>query len=104
MKRFYGTLGTGMVLVWGLVWLMTWTPTVQAQTDPNAPAAPNAVYLPLIAGGTGTSHIKSKSGIHLGNRGSDWPDEFFGHLLGTPAGVWPAAFGVRSTHLFELIR
>ncbi len=107
MKRFYDTLGTGMVLVWGLVLLMTWTPTVQAQTDPNAATAPNAVYLPLIAGGTGTT--KSKSGIHLGNRNTDWQDEndqytFLDQVGRTTAGQWPAVVVVQSDQLYELQR
>ncbi|MFN8488726.1 MAG: hypothetical protein U0350_14085 [Caldilineaceae bacterium] len=61
---------------------MTGTPQVQAQTNPNAPTAPNTVYLPLIAGGTGTSTIKQKSGIHMGNRGNstDWENKFFQRL------------------------
>ena len=106
MKQFYYTLGISVVIVWGLVWLMTWTPTVQAQTDPNAPAAPNAVYLPLITGGTGAT--KSKSGIHLGNRSSDWPAAFLQHLQPPPIGdatdQWPAAVVIQSNQVYDIFR
>ncbi len=79
---------------------MTWTPTVRAQADPNAPAAPHTIYLPLIPGDT----IKSKSGIHLGNRGSDWRSELFTLITGTVTGTWPAAVVVQSDQIFNFHR
>ena len=106
MKQFYYTLGISVMLVWGLMLLMTWTPTVQAQTNPNAPAAPNAVYLPLITGGTGISRIKTRSGIHMGNRGigSDWTTTVCQLITGTTQGIFTAATVVQSAPLFNFIR
>ncbi|MFN8488717.1 MAG: hypothetical protein U0350_14040 [Caldilineaceae bacterium] len=105
MKRLYGTLGIGLALVWSLIILMTGT-QVQAQTDPNAPAAPNAVYLPLIAGGAGAT--KTKSGIHLGNRSSDWQAAFLHHLQPPPVGdatdQWPAAVVIQSNQVYSFTR
>lgn len=102
MKQFYYTLGISVMLVWGLVWLVTQTPTVQAQTNLNATAGPNAVYLPLIAGGTGTTKVKS--GIHLGNRGSDWQPAFLQRLQGDASGQWPAAVVIQSDQVYNFSR
>ena len=101
MKRLSGTLGIGLALVWGLLILVTGTPQVQAQTNPNAPAAPHAIYLPLIAG---KSTTKVKSGLHLGNRNSDWKTEFFQLITGTTSGIWPASVVVLSNQLYTLSR
>ncbi|MFN8488719.1 MAG: hypothetical protein U0350_14050 [Caldilineaceae bacterium] len=106
MKRRYGTLGIGLALVWGLMLLMTGMPPVQAQPNPNAPVAPNTVYLPLIAGGAGTIRIKTHSGIHMGNRGigTDWPVAAFQLITGTAQGIFPAATVVQSSQLFDFHR
>ncbi|MCX6045634.1 MAG: hypothetical protein NT075_11025 [Chloroflexi bacterium] len=89
----------GSVLVLDLV---TWTPTVQAQTDPNAPTAPNTVYLPLIAGYT------KKSGIHMGNRNTDWQDTFLQRIQPPPVGAadgkWPAAVVIQSDQVYQVMR
>ncbi|MFN8494407.1 MAG: hypothetical protein U0350_42800 [Caldilineaceae bacterium] len=86
--------------------LMTGTPQVQAQTNPNASAAPNTVYLPLIAGGAGVT--KSKSGIHLGNRNSDWSAAFLHHLqppsVGDATDQWPAAVVIQSNQVYDIFR
>ncbi|MFN8488724.1 MAG: hypothetical protein U0350_14075 [Caldilineaceae bacterium] len=104
MKRLSGTLGIGLALVWSLVILMTGTPQVRAQTSPNTSTAPNALYLPLIAGGASTSNIKTRSGIHMGNRNTDWQDAFFARLRGKVEGDWPAAVVVQSDQLYTLHR
>ncbi|MFN8488721.1 MAG: hypothetical protein U0350_14060 [Caldilineaceae bacterium] len=106
MKRRYGTLNIRLALVWWLAILMTGTPQVQAQTTPNAPTAPNTIYLPLIAGGAGVT--KSKSGIHLGNRGSDWQAAFLPRIqpppIGAADGQWPAAVVIQSDQVYDLNR
>lgn len=79
--------------------------TVQAQAVDGVNA--RQLFLPLIRKPAPTptpSRLKAKSGIHLGNRGSDWPDELFNHLRGTSAGAWPAAVVVLSNQLYEIIR
>ena len=67
------------------------TPTAHAQAVDGATA--RQLFLPLIAT---SAH---KSGIHLGNRGADWQDEFLTSLRGTRAREWPAAVVVLSDHL-----
>ncbi|MEZ4708487.1 MAG: hypothetical protein R3A44_14865 [Caldilineaceae bacterium] len=77
----------------------TLSPTIGA-------AAAHSLYLPLIQRGVGqpTPTIKSRSGIHLGNRfDSDWRIELFEHITGT-TGTWPAAVVVRSDQIFTLKR
>lgn len=109
MKRIYGTLGIGLALVWGLVVLMTGTPQVQAQTSPTAPAA-SRVYLPLITKSDSVAipALKSKSGIHLGNRSSDWSAAFLHHLQPPPVGdgndQWPAAVVIQSNQVYDIFR
>jgi hypothetical protein len=78
----------------------------QAQSDPNAPTAPASLYLPVIAG---KPTRKSKSGIHLGNRGSsDWRTEFFDWIQPAPTGAadgqWPAAVVIQSDQIYTLHR
>ena len=102
MKQFYYTLGISVMFVWGLVILMTGTPTAQAQTNPNALS--NQIYLPLIAGGAGTSGSKIKSGIHLGNRSSDWQPAFLQRVQGAAAGQWPAAVVIQSNQVYDIFR
>lgn len=97
-------VGLGSVLL--LDWVMQ-TPTVQAQTDPNAPAAQHTLYLPVIAGEAGTSRIKQTSGIHMGNRGigSDWPLGAFTLITtDTVEGIWPAATVIQSAQLYNFVR
>lgn len=71
-------------------------------TATTSGAADRHFYLPLIQ--DGTDQIKTKSGIHLGNRfASDWRIELFDHITGT-TGTWPAAVVVRSDQIFTLQR
>jgi hypothetical protein len=77
------------------------TPIAQAQAQPNAPSAPSALYLPMIAGKPAT---KSKSGIHLGNRSSDWQSAFLHQIQPSPTGAedgqWPAAVVIQSDQIY----
>ena len=113
MKRLYGTLGIGLALLWGLVICMTGTPHVQAQTGDTASA--NKLFLPLIWRGVDVptsqwaTQTKARSGIHLGNRNTDWQDEndqytFLNQVGRTAAGFWPAAVVVQSEQLYEFKR
>lgn len=101
-------LGIGMIaILCGSVLLLAWllkTPTVQAQTATDA-GAPK-VFLPLIQT---EAKRKQKSGIHLGNRSTDWRDEnqqytFLNQIGRTGAGIWPAAVVVLSDQLYDLQR
>src|SRR5436189_6468212 len=95
-------------LVWGFVIFMTGTPHVQAQTGDTTSA--NKVFLPLIWRGVDVptsqwaTQTKARSGIHLGNRNTDWQDEndqytFLNQVRRTAAGFWPAAVVVQSEQL-----
>ena len=75
------------------------TPTAQAQAIDGANA--RQLFLPYIA--TGAAPIKRKSGIHLGNRGSDWRAELFTLITGT-TGTWPAAVVIQSNQLYTFKR
>jgi hypothetical protein len=95
-------------------------PNVQAQVAPSAPDAPQSFYLPIIWKGdpaiptpTPTpqwaTQTKTKSGIHLGNRSTDWQDEshrytFLERIGYIRDGVWPAAVVVQSDQLYEFQR
>jgi hypothetical protein len=92
-------------------------PNAQAQAAPSAPDAPQSFFLPIIrrsnpATPTPTptpqwaTQTKTKSGIHLGNRSTDWQDEshrytFLERIGRGPDGVWPAAVVVQSDQIYE---
>jgi hypothetical protein len=94
-----------LILLFISTLLLDWhreLPAVQAQADPNAPTLSLHAYLPMI---TGKSAIKSTSGIHLGNRGSDWPNAMFSLITTrTLAGIWPAAVVIQSDQVYNLLR
>lgn len=84
----------------------TLTPTVTrtpTHTPTPGPMIPR-VYLPVIF--KDYPPMKVKSGIHLGNRGSDWntPVDFLARLRGTTQGDWPAAVVVLSNQMYDIQR
>ncbi|MCX6043728.1 MAG: hypothetical protein NT075_01345 [Chloroflexi bacterium] len=112
MKRICLIVSLMIVLFGSVLVLDTYhaTFTVQAQADPNAQAAQRKTYLPFISLSVPTptppSRIKSKSGIHMGNRGkdTDWPLAAFALITGTAAGIWPAATVIQSAQLYNFVR
>lgn len=79
-------------------------PTVHAQDVDGTNA--RQLFLPLIqrpAPLPTPPPIKAKSGIHLGNRGSDWRAALFTLITGT-TGTWPAAVVVQSNQLYTFNR
>ena len=113
MKRLSGTLGIGLALVWGLLILVTGIPQVQAQAEYIT--STSKVFLPLIWRGIDVptaqwaTQTKANSGIHLGNRNTDWQDKngqhtFLDQVGHTAAGFWPAAVVVQSEQLYEFQR
>lgn len=60
-------------------------------------------WLPLIMS---QQFIKARSGIHLGNRTSDWPTAFFQRIKYQTdgSGVWPAAVMVLSNQVYNIPR
>ncbi len=83
------------------VTVATITSTHTSTTTTAAAAAAHSLYLPLIHK---HGNIKRKSGLHLGNRGSDWRIELFSHITGTVTGTWPAAVVVLSSQLYSFTR
>jgi hypothetical protein len=64
---------------------------------------PNKVYLPAIL--KNYPPIKTKSGMHLGNRSADWPTSVFNLLDGTQSnGAFPAVVVVKSDQLYTIWR
>jgi len=65
--------------------------TTFSSPTPGNPGTPTPrVWLPLIMN---QQFIKARSGMHLGNRTSDWPTVYFQRLQyqADGGGVWPAA-------------
>ena len=79
-----------------------YAPSSMAQDSPQAPNFAYEAYLPLIS----SANIKVISGVHLGNRQSDWntPRDFLFRLKGTADGKWPAAIVVLSNQLYSINR
>src|SRR3989304_3425604 len=68
---------------------------------------PNKVYLPLVL--NNYPPIKTKSGMHMGNRQSDWlppggPADFLYRIDGSRGGMWPKAVVVLGSPLSYLDR
>ncbi len=84
----------------------TITSTHTSTTTTAAAAAAHSLYLPLIhRGGSQTPPLKTKSGIHLGNRGHDWREELFTWIMtDTVTGTWPAAVVVLSSQIYSFTR
>ena len=79
-----------------------YAPSSMEQDSPQAPNFAYEAYLPLIS----SANIKVISGVHLGNRQSDWntPRDFLFRLKGTADGQWPAAIVVLSNQLYSINR
>jgi hypothetical protein len=90
-------------------------PNAHAQAEPSDPNALQSFYLPIIWKGDPTvptptptpapsMQTKIKSGIHMGNRGSDWHPNLFTRLGRATDGAWPAAVVVQSDQLYNIQR
>lgn len=117
-----------MILLVGIS-MVGGTLAVRAQSAADAPASAGGAYhLPLVMGSSldlptpaptpsptptltpeWATQAKTRSGIHLGNRNTDWQDEseqysFLNQVGRTSAGYWPAAVVVQSDQLYDLQR
>lgn len=115
MRIFLPISLTSLLLSLGLLLLTatgTWTPAAQAQTATDTTTrTDHLAFLPLIQNAPvqWATQTKSRSGIHLGNRSTDWRDQnqqstFLNQIGRTSAGVWPAAVVVLSDQLYTLHR
>lgn len=63
-------------------------------------------FLPIIMKSGATQVIKTRSGIHLGNRTQDWPSALLQRIQyrADGSGIWPAAVMVLSNQVYHIPR
>src|SRR5262245_4794780 len=102
-----------IVVVWGVLWSLNQPGTAVSQPLPvngvssisqalSLTGSTRTIFLPAVSRLDPTS--KSYSGVHLGNRVSDWNSTLLQRLSPSTGGKWPAAVVALSSQVYTVNR